>query len=264
MRKARLALPAGQREWGTSETILHPPALSNRMTQMNHNDAIDQQAAVKYLLGELPPVQRDAYEDHYFDCAACATDLKALATFADTAREVLRQEAAVSLAQACAPARSSWFAWLRPVAAVPVFAALLLIIGYQSFVTIPNAKESVVTSASQILFNSHPLRGVNTAGEEGRTLSIRPDESFFLNFDFVPTRRFNNYIGQLEDSAGRVLLRSKIAGVNANQEAHLPIPAGMLHPGKYILAFYGDPGGIDKINPQNDAGRLPFTVEFRP
>jgi hypothetical protein len=117
---------------------------------------------------------------------------------------------------------------------------------------------------SQILFNSHPLRGVNTAGEEGRTLSIRPDEAFFLNFDFVPTRSFDNYIGQLEDAGGRVLLRSRIAGGNANQEAHLPIPAGMLRPGKYVLAFYGDPGGSGKVNPQNDAGRLPFTVEFHP
>ncbi len=237
---------------------------------MDHTEAVQQQAAIKYVLGELPQVQRDAYEEHYFDCAECAIDIKALATFADTARETMLQERRLQEGQKFVvadpvPAPAGWFAWLKPIVAVPAFVALLVVIGYQSFVSIPRAREAAAGgSASQILFNSHPLRGVNTAGEEGRTLSIRPDEAFFLDFDFVPTRSFDSYIGQLEDAQGRVLLRSKIAGVNANQEAHLPVPAGMLHPGKYILAFYGDPGASGKSNPQNDAGRLPFTVEFRP
>jgi hypothetical protein len=59
-------------------------------------------------------------------------------------------------------------------------------------------------------------------------------------------------------------MRSNIAGQNANQEAHLPVPAGLLHPGRYVLAFYGDPGATGKLNSQNDAGRLSFAVEFRP
>src|SRR6266436_2279982 len=234
------------------------------MAQMDHNEAIQLQAAVKYVLGELSQVQRDEYEEHYFDCGECAVDIKALATFADTAREVLRQQKAEQLAKELATTRGGWLRWLQPVVAVPVFAALLLIIAYQNAVTIPQARQEASSGAAQILFNSHSLRGVNTAGEEGRTLSIRAREAFFLNFDFVPTRSFDNYIGQLEDANGRVLLRSKIAGGNANQEAHLPISAGILHPGKYVLAFYGDPGASGKINPQNDAGRLPFTVEFRP
>lgn len=233
---------------------------------MDHNQAIQLQAAVKYVLGELSQVQREEYEEHYFDCAECAIDLRALATFADTTREVLRREKASALAADPAPVGGGWLRWLQPVTAVPAFAALalLLIVTYQNTVTIPRGREETTSGASQILFNSHPLRGVNTAGEEGRTLSIRPDEAFFLNFDFVPTRSFDNYIGQLEDAEGHVLLRSRIAGGSANQEAHLPISSGMLHPGKYVLAFYGDPYGSGKINPQNDAGRLPFTVEFRP
>jgi len=229
---------------------------------MDHNDAVRLQAAEKYILGEFPPNLRDEYEEHFFDCAECAVDVKAVAAFADVSREVLRR-APEKLAVA-APAQAGWLSWFRPVIAVPAFAALLLIIGYQSFVTIPKAKEAATSGASQILFSSHALRGVNTAGEEGRTLSIRPDEAFFLNFDFVPTRSFDGYLVQLEDAAGGVLLRSKIAGGNANQEAHFPIPAGVLRPGKYVLAIYGDPGARGETNPQNPAGRLPFTVEFRP
>jgi hypothetical protein len=234
------------------------------MAQMDHNDAVRLHAAEKYVLGEFPQNLRDEYEEHFFDCADCALDMKALATLVDTSREVLRREAEESVEKHPAPAQGRWFGWFRPIVAVPAFAALLLLLGYQSLITIPQAKENAANGGVQVLFTSYPLRGVNTAGEEGRTLSIRPDEAFFLNFDFVPTRSFDSYVGQLEDAEGRVLLRSKIAGGNANQEAHLPVPAGMLHPGKYVLAFYGDPGATGKVNPQNDAGRLPFTVEFRP
>ena len=231
---------------------------------MDHNEAVRLQAAEKYVLGEFPQNVRDEYEEHFFDCAECAVDLKAAAAFVDVSREVLRAEQEKSKEKIAAPAQDRWLNWFRPIVAVPAFAALLLILGYQNLVTIPRAKESAASGGAQVLFNSYPLRGVNTAGEEGRTLSIRPADAFLLNFDFVPTRSFDSYICQLEDPEGRVLMRSKIAGGNANQEAHLPIPAGMLHPGKYVLAFYGAPGATGKINPQNDAGRLPFIVEFRP
>jgi len=234
------------------------------MAQMDHNEAIQLQAAVKYVLGELSPVQREEYEEHYFDCAECAVDLKALATFADTTREVLRQEKSAQLVAAAAPASAGWFRWFQPIVAVPAFAALLLIIAYQNTVTIPQAGHQASSTSANILFNSHPIRGVNTAGEESRTLSIRPDEAFLLDFDFVPTRTFDHYIGQLEEADGHVLLRSSIAGGNANHEAHLPVPARLLRPGKYVLAFYGDPGATGKLNSQNEAGRLSFAVEFRP
>src|SRR5260370_17073435 len=107
------------------------------MAKIDHNEAIRLQAAVEYVLGELSPVQRDAYEEHYFDCAECAIDLKALATFADTTREVLRQEKANSFAKDPVPARGGWLRWFQPVVAVPAVAALLLIIPYQNTVTLP-------------------------------------------------------------------------------------------------------------------------------
>src|SRR5439155_19695064 len=98
------------------------------------NRAIRLQAAVKYVLGELSQAQRDEYEEHYFDCAECAVDIKALATFADTAREVMRQEKSNNLALAPGAARPAWLRWLQPVVAVPAFAALLFLIGYANVV----------------------------------------------------------------------------------------------------------------------------------
>jgi len=228
---------------------------------MDHDEAVKSQVCEKYLLGELSLELRDAYEEHYFSCAECAIQLRTAAELIGASQQILARTPAIG---AKVPAPGGRFSWFKPWVAVPTFAALLLLLGYQSFVIVPKAKEQAASGAEQILFNSYPLRGVNTAGENGRTLSIRPGEAFLLNFDFVPTRSFDSYIAQLQDGDGHTLLQLKIAGGNANREAHLPIPARMLHPGKYILAFYGDPGASGKIRSQNDAGRLPFTVEFRP
>jgi len=60
---------------------------------MNHSEAVRLQAAEKYVLGELSPALREEYEEHLFDCVACALDVKAVAAFLDNARDVLRQPA---------------------------------------------------------------------------------------------------------------------------------------------------------------------------
>src|SRR5258706_3927517 len=126
------------------------------MAQMDHDEAIQLQAAVKYVLGELSPVQREEYEEHYFDCAECASDLKAAATFVDAAREVLRQETASSLAKDSVAARGGWLGWFQPVAAGPAlsFPALLLIIAYQNAATTPHATATTSSPRAQLFLTS--------------------------------------------------------------------------------------------------------------
>ena len=53
---------------------------------MDHHQAIQLTAVEKYLLEELPPELRDEFEEHFFDCQECATDLRATAGFIDAAK----------------------------------------------------------------------------------------------------------------------------------------------------------------------------------
>jgi hypothetical protein len=237
---------------------------------MDHNEAMQLQAAVKYVLGELSPVQREEYEEHYFDCAECAIDLKATAAFVDMTREVLRQEMASSFAAESIRARGGWFAWFRPVVAVPAFAALLLVVAYQNTVTIPRAKEAATQNAGQLFTSSFSLQMSNTrggeevhVGDEGK-VQVRPDEGFALKFDFTPRRRFDSYVGQIQDESGRSLLQVRIPGTSANREVHLAVAAGLLQPGKYYVVLAGDPEAKGRMTKGEEVSRLPFTVEFRP
>ena len=66
---------------------------------MDHSEAVQLNATEKYLLGDLPTDQREAFEEHFFACTECAQDVKAAAILIDNARAVLRE--------APVPARSS-------------------------------------------------------------------------------------------------------------------------------------------------------------
>jgi hypothetical protein len=231
------------------------------MEKMDHNQAIQLQAAVKYVLGELSQVQREEYEEHYFDCAECAVDLHALATFADTTREVLRQEEASALAADPVPVRGGWLRWLQPVTAVPAFAALLLIIAYQSTVTIPRVREEAASGTAQLFVSSRAPKMAVTRGGEEVKLSVRPNESLPLKFDFTPTPTFDAYVCQLQDESGRSVLQLRVPGSFTNKELNLVIPANRIKPGKYTLVFTADRGA--KGQPTKDeVQRLDFAVEF--
>lgn len=58
---------------------------------MNHTEAIETQAAERYLLGELDDAQREAFEEHFFDCPVCAMEVRDTAAFVDSAKADVRK-----------------------------------------------------------------------------------------------------------------------------------------------------------------------------
>jgi Putative zinc-finger len=240
------------------------------MAQMDHSDAIRLQTGVKYVLGELSPVQREEFEEHYFECAECAVDIKALATFVDTTREVLRQERANQFAKERVPARAGWLRWFHPIATVPAFAALLLIIAYQNGVTIPQLKNTPSRAVAEIYGQtflvqpSDTRRGGEAIANEA-TLDVRPNESFLLQLDFTPSSTSPAYLCQLQDPSGRVLQQVRVPGEKANQELLVPVQAGLLpRPGKYSLVFLGADPFTGKAVNDDKLQYFIFNVAFRP
>ena len=232
---------------------------------MDHNEAIRLQAAEKYVLGELSPAVRDAYEEHYFDCALCAVDVKAAAAFVDAGRDILRAERqyAPAAPRAASGAKTSggWFLWLRPAFAVPVFAVLLLIVGYQNLVTIPQAKKDLALSGGELVTSSFSLQMANVRGGNEVNIQIHPNEPFALKFDFTPSKTFDNYLCELQDSSGHSLVRQMVPGSSTNKEAQLAIRGGLVKPGSYDLVFTGAPSASGPGSGE-EVLRLRFSVEF--
>ena len=228
---------------------------------MDHKEAVQLQAAVKYVLGELPQEERDGFEEHYFDCGECALDVKAAAAFLDAGREVLRMERFEGPTVRSVESGRVWLAWFRPIVAVPALAALLIVVAYQNMVTIPRATQAAMRGAGQVFTSVFSLQMANTRGGEEVKVRVHPNESFALRFDFTPAKVFENYICQLQDETGRSILKANVPGSSVNQEAQFVVPAGSVKPGRYSLVFTGASGSGERGTGE-EVLRLRFAVEF--
>jgi hypothetical protein len=219
----------------------------------------------KYLLGELSPDARDQFEEHYFDCPECAADVRALSTFMATSRTIFNEEPAAKTPSAAQkPARVGWFNWLRPTVAVPAIAALAAVVIFQAGVTIPNLKQQVAAQrGGQVYESSFRLQG-STRGESVSKVTIDPNQSFALDFDFTPAQTFPSYLGTLVGSSGSTVLTFHVSGDQANKELHLAIPENKVSPGTYSLIFTGENGAMNSGQTNNEVQRLSFAVEFHP
>src|SRR5260221_4650415 len=87
---------------------------------MEHAEATESMAAERYLLGEMTPEDRDAFEEHFFGCGACATDVR------DGARvgAAIRAEKANRTRQ---PHRFVAMQWVAAAATVMVLAGVPIV-----------------------------------------------------------------------------------------------------------------------------------------
>lgn len=235
---------------------------------MDHNEAVRLQAAEKYLLGELPKEQHAAYEEHYFDCHACAEELKATVAFMESARQVVRKGIPQTTEDKnLAPAVSLVEAWfnrlLRPAFAVPVFAALLLFIGYQNGVTIPGLRQSSSRMATAQVVNSFSLMSLGSRGEGSAFLQIKvgPQENFGLDVD-MPGNSASGYLCQIQDESGKVRFTLPVSAEAAKRSVHVNVPGGALEPGKYNFVIFAGQAPADQTDRGSATSQKPFTIEF--
>jgi hypothetical protein len=243
---------------------------------MNHDEAIRSGAAEKYVLRELSDELRDAYEDHFLECAECTKNMHALSGFAEGGSEVYE-----NLHAEIVPGkpRSIWSRLFQPSIAIPAFAAMLLVlaaVGYQtSRMRIGNSGTNGVASvAGKSAFGDTTRGAIRLFGDERKAggqvpvVRIRAGQGFTLNFDFLSPRKFDSYLGKLQDSSGRLILPVTLPGDMANREVNLAIPAGLVHAGKYTLFFVGVSSPSQAPNPpsttvaENHIQSFSFDVEF--
>jgi hypothetical protein len=229
---------------------------------MNHEEAVLLKAPERYILGELSPEDREQFEEHYFDCLECASDLRTLARFRNASQLVFREDAAALRPRR--EFRAGWLNWLSPKYAISAIAVLLAIVVFQATVTIPALEERrKVQNVGQLYESSYRVRGT-TRGESRSTIAVRANQTFALDFDFTPNKSFSSYKGTLIDAAGKIAFAFDVEGQAANKELHLVIPGGIVKPGNYVLTFAGQNGGTDSGSSGEEVERLSFVVEFRP
>jgi|HubBroStandDraft_2_1064218.scaffolds.fasta_scaffold22527_3 hypothetical protein len=207
---------------------------------MEHSEAVRLMATERYLLGELPPEMRDAFEEHFFECQECAFDVRAGAALIHEAKHQLHEPISTPASAALKPVPPGrdWFSWLRPVIAVPAFAALLFVVGYQNFATIPSLR-----SASRQP-RLAPWASLHVGTRDGSPLPIVADtkSGAVLLIDVPDTATYTSFAFALEDPQGKQFWAETIqvsSTANRQQTLSLLIPGLDLHPGSYALTISG-------------------------
>jgi hypothetical protein len=227
-----------------------------RGIDMDHDEAVRQKATERYLLDELDPELRDQFEDHLFDCQDCALDLRAGAMFVEQTKVILAEPPAVSVARVpAAAAKPGWFTWLRPAYAVPVFALLLAVIGYQNFVTYP----SLVATANQPQVGTWASVNVSTRGTAPVSIKAHKGEGFGVLVNLPPEDGFASYTADLYNPAGKKEWSRQIATASHEDTRQIYIPGHNLESGTYTLVVNGiTPGGESK-----EISRHPIDVQIQ-
>src|SRR5581483_3130174 len=152
---------------------------------MTHDQAIREQAVERYLLGELADEARQQFEEHFFDCAICAADLKNGALFVDTLRTEPTAAISPQRGMHLIPKRSP-STWFRPWL-VPALAASLLVIAYQNILVLPGMRKATSAVQSPALMNNVVLANIDARGADIPKLTAPAHGAFVVSLD-IPTK----------------------------------------------------------------------------
>lgn len=205
---------------------------------MNHEQAIQELTTERYLLDELSPEQREAFEEHMFDCAECAFDVRAGNVFLTEAKEQLPQIAAQKPAaetprnQPVREKKSWWRVFAMPALAAPAFAALLAVIAFQNFSTIPSLRSAATEPRIIAPSSLH----ADTRGGEPLVLQAERKQGVNVLID-IP-QGYASYEIALTDPQGKRFWAATVAAPETGTLS-LTIPGAGLQQGAYILNLAG-------------------------
>jgi hypothetical protein len=211
---------------------------------MDHNEALQQMVAERYLLGELTPEQRDAFEEHAFDCPECSLDLRAGSAFIETAKVELPKLPAAPAPPSLPTTRPikkkfNWQSWLRPSFAIPAFASLLAIVSYQNLSTIPALRQAANEP------NVLPSAAFHAGTRGSAHVPVQADRAHgvVLSIELPQTSDVATYSFTLYDPQGKKLwdrtLTASKAAESGDGIVSLVIPGAGLVQGSYSLAIAG-------------------------
>ena len=225
---------------------------------MTHQQAIAGHASERYLLEEMPEMERFEFEDHYFDCLECAEDVR----LGDRIRqEAKRAGASMPVGvEPGVPAKvltsARW--WRRPVVAAPwaVAATLAMVASYQSLVTLPPLREAVSPQSLEAVMLRGATRGAATA------VKVAPGQRFVaLSADLMTALQSPTLRYELLDSTRASVASGQAPTPSSGAPLLLLIPVDELQrAGRYTLVLRGADQGA--ASQDGVIGEYEFDVSY--
>lgn len=185
---------------------------------MDHENAIRTQAAERYVLGELADDDAELFEAHYFDCIACAADVRDEMHLKELIPQI---EVVAPVIPIATRAKRRLFHWMQPVAA----ALFALGIGIGRLF-MPGVAPGVTTAHAFAI------------SRDGGTQTFSRNEVIQGNYDIPGDDQYVSYAFEVRgESDGRRRSIDTVPAKEANETQLVTI--GKLPAGSYILSIDG-------------------------
>ena len=190
---------------------------------IDHESCVRQRMAERYLLGELPPADRAAFEAHYFGCEECADEVRVGFELRENARSIFAEEAR----------QRRWHTWI-PLAAC---LALLFVTGLQNLVVLPQLRKQIAgLHQAQVLAATVVAPASRGAAPEAAVSAARSFVPISLAIGAVPSAE--RYECELRSAPGKLLETIPAARMEPDSNLTLLIPADEVPSGRYEVAVF--------------------------
>jgi len=219
---------------------------------MDHEQAMKNLVAERYLLGELTENERDAYEEHLFNCSTCFEQVSLGTEFIGH----LKQSGAPETLPAVS-ARPGFVAGLlaslRQPAPALAFGLLLCVGGFSAY------QNSVISRLKEPRLESrYVLTGIAHGAGDSQLLQVPRNTGLSLGVEYTPKGEFVSYNARVLSESGKVKYTLVLASNQPGSTASIAVPAEALEPGKYSIIISGRTSdGIE-----SEVGRGAFELQF--
>jgi hypothetical protein len=207
---------------------------------MDHKQAVQTHASMRYAAGELTGTERDSFEEHFADCSDCMKDVETSTVFAANARAVFRARASSG-----SPAKPiSWFAW-RPFPALAFSGALNVVLvaglGYGLLHLRTASTGAVVTSSEPEAVDVVAVHGTTRGAEAPGQVVHVSRRPVVLTFDLPQS--YEHYSYSIERD-GTAVLAGELQAPKHADSLSFEIPADRLPEGQYRVSVTGTNGSV--------------------
>jgi hypothetical protein len=208
---------------------------------MEHTYAVENRLVEQYLLNELSPDARDAFEEHYFECTECAAELRMTDAFMKAARMELQKPAEAPKLQIVSRRKPllNLLQW-KPIFALTALAACLVVMVYQNMVTFPRLRTEVAKVEMPAVLPTISLVGGNSRGGSMPSAATNGATSILLMVDIPTQERFSRYICALYTPQHQLIGTVQVSAEQAKDTVSVraPVQSGVY--GTYSLEIRGE------------------------
>jgi len=219
---------------------------------MDHEQAMKNLVAERYLLGELNESERDAYEEHLFNCSACFEQVSLGTEFIGH----LKQSGAPETAPAVSARpgfMAGFLAGFRQPAPALAFGLLLCVSGFSAY------QNSLISHLKEPKLElRYVLTGIAHGAGDSQLLQVTRNTSLSLSVEYTPKGEFVAYNARILSESGKVIGTFVVPGNQPGSTATVGLTAGDLAQGKYSIVITGR----SSDGAENEVGRGAFELQF--